>query len=217
MARNVLIEGSNIHVENGSESVGFRNFVECLAYTGINLSAYAGKKVTYEPLRGLYEISDGVNHSKGSGLNSDFETLLANIGAYKARISDQYFGATLERARGLKLGQLKARNDEADTAPINFTDGNIYKYTEAITNTIRDCELAGQVDSDPLWVNEGKWDNVDGTESIPFTLGKLKDLFRFAYKRGADNYQVFKAHAYNILSLTTVEAVKNYDMSGGWQ
>jgi len=209
----VLIEGSNIHIENGANSIGFPNFAVCFTYTGINLSVYAGKKVTYEPLRGLYEV----DNNKGEGLNTDFETLLSNIPTYKSRVADPYFGVTLDAAKTMKIAQLKVLNDQMDTAPLRFTDGNIYKYTEAITNTIRDCELAGQVDDEPLWVNEGNWDTVDGTESIPFTLGKLKALFRFAYKRGADNYQVFKSHAYVILSLTSVEAVKSYNMSEGWQ
>lgn len=213
----ILIENNQIHIEEEGQVASFPNFDDCYKYTGFNLSSYSGKSVSYEPNRGLFVVFDGVNTYTKPLPDAMFENMLSNIALYKSRQADIFYKASLQQAIQMKISQVLIYNNDMDVKPIAYSDGVLYKHTNAIAETIRACELLGQADTDPIYVNNGYWDNCDGTVATPFTLGELKALFKFGYDVCADNYQTMKEHVAAIMAKQTVADVKAYSFTTGWR
>jgi hypothetical protein len=121
----------------------------------------------------------------------------------------------LEQAVTQKFNEIIVYNDKKDMEPIPF-NGELYKNTKAVPETIRACELMGQEDTDPIFVNNGMWDNYNNTNSTPFTLGDLKELYKTGYNICAVHCAVAKYHVAVMSSLTDIEEIKNYDYTIGW-
>ncbi|MGB3222517.1 MAG: hypothetical protein WBB23_06930 [Desulforhopalus sp.] len=114
--------------------------------------------------------------------------------------------------------------NQLDTKPFEYPEGSgvFYKVTNAIKETIDFCELSGCVDTDPLPVNGGNWDNIDGTISTPMTVAELKALYIHGYGIPAHNYSNMKAHIATLKLLAgnenvLPEEIGNYDYSTGWR
>jgi hypothetical protein len=121
----------------------------------------------------------------------------------------------LNEALNKKIGEILMMNDAKDKEPIPFK-GELFKNTNAVTETIKVCEMMGQQDNDPLFVNGGYWDNFDGSISVPFTFKDLKDLYTTGYMKCAVHYAVAKYHIDTVKSFSTPEEILNYDITVGW-
>jgi hypothetical protein len=122
------------------------------------------------------------------------------------------------------LERIKTECDRQDAKPFEYPAGFgvYYKVTSAIKETIDFCELSGCIDTDPLPVNNGCWDNVDGTISTPMTVAELKSLYIYGYGIPAHNYSNMKAHIAALMLLagnenSSPEEIGNYDYSTGWR
>lgn len=114
-----------------------------------------------------------------------------------------------------KIGEILIMNDAKDKEPILFK-GELFKNTNAVTETIKMGEMLGQQDTDPLFMNNGYWDNFNGSTSVPFTFKDLKDLYTTGYMICAIHYAVAKYHIDMIKTLPTPEDINNYDITVGW-
>lgn len=122
------------------------------------------------------------------------------------------------------FGNGYAHVDQEDAKPFEYPEGSgiYYKVTTAIKETIDFCELSGSVDSDPIPVNDGCWDNLDGTVSTLMTVAELNSLYIYGYGIPADNYSNMKVHIAALHQLAAdenalPEEIKNYDYSTGWR
>jgi hypothetical protein len=216
-----LADRNNVHIENSvGDKVGFANLEELFFYTGIDLrTALDGQMVDYEPERQMHTWFDGVDTVVKSIPYADFEYLINDIAVYQERKADSYYGVDLPTALSLMIAEIIRKEDAEDAKPFEYPalSGVYYKVTDAILNTIQYCTVLGLADTDPLPVNDGKWDNYNGTVSTSMTFGELKDLYKTGYEIPAHNYAAMKTHVYQIMQLTTVEAVKDYDYSTGWR
>jgi len=121
----------------------------------------------------------------------------------------------LNEALNQKISEILIMNDAKDKEPILFK-GELFKNTNAVTETIKVGEMMGQQDTDPLFVNGGYWDNFDGSISVPFTFKDLKDLYTTDYMKCAVHYAVAKYHIDTVKSFSTPEEILNYDITVGW-
>lgn len=105
-----------------------------------------------------------------------------------------------------------AEEDRRSWLPIEHPNGSgvFYKSTIAITETIH--RFAWMNPDDPLPINNGNWDDVDGNPT-PFTYQDLIDLRNAIYDRAAYSYGVRKYHVAMMLASSDPLA---YDYSGGW-
>jgi len=106
-----------------------------------------------------------------------------------------------------------AEEDRRSWLPIEHPNGSgvFHKSTSAITETIH--RFAGITPTDPLPINGGNWDDVNGTP-VPFTYQDLIDLRNAIYDRAAYNYGVRK---YHVAAMLASADPLSYDFSGGWQ
>lgn len=135
--------------------------------------------------------------------------------AFDTRTSQEILDEAIQK----KSSEIISYGDTQDIKPFEYPElsGVFYKVTDAIINTIKYCEVLNLVDSDPIPVNGGNWDNVDGTVSTPMTIGVLKDLYKTGYEIPSHNYGVAKSHIGAVSSLTSVEDVEGYDHTTGWK
>lgn len=105
--------------------------------------------------------------------------------------------------------EIVAEEDRRSYLPL-VHEGHTYKVSSAIQNT--KLIILGSELTDPLPLNNGCWDDVDGVP-VPMTVGEFYALAQVAYTRGAMNYAVRKAH---IVAMKELEDPSIYDYSGGW-
>lgn len=124
----------------------------------------------------------------------------------------------LTAAKTQKVNEITEFGDKKDMEPFEYPaeSGVFYKVTDAILNTITYCDTMGLPASGALPVNDGNWDNVDGTVSTPMTVSDLKLLYQAGYSIPATNYQNVKTHVAAVMALATKEEVESYDYSQGW-
>lgn len=120
--------------------------------------------------------------------------------------------ANLAAAQARVESAIIAEEDRRSWLPIEHPSGCgiFHKSTTAITETIH--RFSGMPPNDPLPINNGRWDDVDGNP-VPFTYQTLIDLRNAIYDRAAYNYGVRKYHVAESKKLSDPD---QYDYSGGW-
>jgi len=175
--------------------------------------------VQWNETYGFEELTDGSNIEITS--ISKYDSIITAWDTAKATSierQDPFYGLTLDEAKEKVKISILSYGAKKDIEPFEFPveSGIYYKSSDAVLNTLNYCSILGLSDSDPIPVNNGKWDNYDASSTTDFTVGDLKNLFKIGYGIPAHNYTNVKTHIYSMMQLTTVEAVKNYDYSGGW-
>lgn len=126
-----------------------------------------------------------------------------------ARAADPYYGMTKEQIQAAVEVKIVAEEDRRSYLPL-VHEGHTYKVSSAIQDT--KLIILGTDPTDPLPLNNGCWDDVDGVP-VPMTVGEFYALAQAAYTRGATNYGVRK---YHIVEMKKAEDPSTYDYSGGW-
>jgi len=118
-----------------------------------------------------------------------------------------------EEQRQLVIPEMEAKiaaeEDHRSYLPLLHNSHN-FKVSSAIQNT--KLILLGADLTSPLPINNGCWDDIDGTP-VAMTVGEFFDLAQAAYARGAMNYAVRKAH---VFGMKESDDPASYDYSGGW-
>jgi hypothetical protein len=163
---------------------------------------------------GVIHLATGMSIPNAPG-NRHWQQYLEYVAAGGETLPWKTEEELLEQALTIKINEIISHNDYLDKQPIPF-NGELYKHTTAVPDTIKACELRGLSDTDPIFPNNGMWDNYNNTTSTPFTVGDLKDLYNTGYDICAIHYGVAKYHIEQVKQLTTLEDIKNYDYTIGW-
>lgn len=151
----------------------------------------------------------------------DFRTLviITELGPLPEGYTAEPVPVSLDEAMQIKIAQIVGKNNEEDVKAFEFPaeSGVYYKHTNAVIMTLAYCDIVEAVDGEPIPVNNGHWDNYNGTVSTQFTYTDLKQLYKTGYEIPAHNYQTMKYHVAAVMQLQTVAAVEAYDFSTGWR
>lgn len=211
----VVENGSIVYIrDDNGLNVFFNDFAEFNKYVGADLT---GKwAINYEPAIDLFYDSEDSNITQDNIPDATYEGYISNIQTYLDRQADPFYGITdIDEAKTIKSKQILDMEDEKSYDPILF-EGNYYKPSDAVASTLQACGIEGQAPTDPIYVNGGYWDTIDGT-SIAFTVQDLNNLYKTGYDQQAANYTNMKTHISNVMALTTIQDVIDYDFSTGWQ
>jgi hypothetical protein len=119
----LLIEKNSIYFENGENSISFSDLDELKFYTGVDLTqTVGGKRVGYEPDRGIHTVFDGVKTLNMSIPFDAYEQLLSHIGLYTSRKTNPLYGLTghalAARQRDLDESDIRATFEVESEAPV---------------------------------------------------------------------------------------------------
>jgi len=210
-----------VNVKDADTELAFKSLADFEAYFGGHISAFDGYDyICYMPGDGVLtaRIDNVLQHIDFEQIH-ELDALIAMVPILAERKADKFYTLSLEEAIALKLKQLKQKDDYQDAQPFEYPaeSGVFYKVTAAIERTILQNTILGLADTDPIPQHGGKWDNHDATVSTDFTVGELKELFSTGYAIPQYNYEVLLAHKANIMALTTVVAVRDYDITVNWK
>ena len=112
--RMLLVEKTGVYLQNGEDSVGFKDLDELKFYTGVDLTqTVGGTRVGYEPDRGMHTEFDGSSTTECPVPYTIYDQLLAQVSLYAARKTNPLYGLT-----GVRLFEAQKRVDEADVRRI---------------------------------------------------------------------------------------------------
>ena len=106
----LLVEKTGVYLQNGEDSVGFKDLDELKFYTGVDLTqTVGGTRVGYEPDRGMHTEFDGSSTTERPVPYTIYDQLLAQVSLYTARKTNPLYGLT-----GVRLFEAQKRVDESE-------------------------------------------------------------------------------------------------------
>jgi hypothetical protein len=217
--KTVLVEKYGIYVEDlVGNSVGFSGINDVIKYTGIDLTTIIGDdRITYHPDRGINSWFDGINTTDKTLPNATFDELIDNVVLYASRKSDPYYMVELDTAKDIKKGEIAIMMANYSYQPLLF-EGHNYKVD--IANILPTYTVVSNKDIlDTSWTVKWTTEDVDVngvSVRIVHSVVSFKALAETLFARNEAYFQIAADKKDLVSALTSIEDVKNFDISTGW-
>lgn len=151
MTSRVLADKNGIYIEDENDNnVYFHTHADFKRYTGQDLSAYARKMITYEPVKNIMVASRESGELEPLTDLVLFETLVSNVTTYQSRIANPVYGLTGQELldKQAELMAIDEYRQKVEDIRAEQTANNTRNYTPEQIKAYIDNQIAGAVTAD---------------------------------------------------------------------